>query len=722
MVKLAQTIGASGIAQGTRQMMSFGSNVIEVRQNLYDDKQQKNAIRVFPFSDIQYAGAEVAGKNSVIASCFVPVVASLDVDGKGSGLERAPVFSLKQARNIAQTTDMDGRNAVDDTKWMQMGFGMADYIFGINQNDSYNSAGKAGTFDATRRSLYSTKREASVDGTSAIRIKQYLTESQALDEITAQPSKMIIGYVIGPRDVKLYYTETAIGMMVRRMRRVVEALGPLRPRYYPLGLGHLMAGKKPWQPAKAGTRGKTPRVVEPSTKWSAGAVQYKQRALKAAGTMYIPGDQVPYGTMRRNFKYNHIMTQLGMEMMETLQAIGVDLSPSLVGATPVGQTNRDGSKAYTDSEGAGTQVAALQMLFASMFGSTSAMSTTNDFTVDEASVAAAIKDKLGMLFNSGHIHIDPGVFSYERSTSLFSAEDGMLSTDVNGLTYKGKNMSPAGIMQEFVSRYITFAVAAQCLESYMSVPLFQCHWLYVGSPKPEYVTEQLQMNFRPDVHFDGDNAMPFTLIPKTLNPGQVLCRVPTYLDCSGEAEPNSYLGIRDPLPYGNVLDIRFNGDKPMTTTEETDYTFTPIIEADSMVQTQYRNSRTVNCAVWPRPTHYSPGATRVGAIYGMMSDNASVGGDYYYQPMTGALVNDQVEGDTPVVFRAMKNAPQDSKLVADALFQGMDRETQDKQQDYWDKHEILPKDNPQTTEQDQNLEPAKDAQVFPGTTSGRREG
>ena len=141
-----------------------------------------------------------------------------------------------------------------------------------------------------------------------------------------------------------------------------------------------------------------------------------------------------------------------------------------------------------------------------------------------------------------------------------------------------------------------------------------------------------------------------------------------------------------------------------------------------MVQTQYRNSRTVNCAVWPRPTHYSPGATRVGAIYGMMSDNASVGGSYYYQPMTGALVNDQVEGDTPVVFRAMKNAPQDSKLVADALFQGMDRETQDKQQDYWDRHEILPKDNPQTTVQDQNLDPADDDMVFPGTTSGRREG
>jgi hypothetical protein len=300
----------------------------------------------------------------------------------------------------------------------------------------------------------------------------------------------------------------------------------------------------------------------------------------------------------------------------------------------------------------------------------------------------------------------------------------MLSTATNGIKYKGKNMSPAGIMSEFIAKYLTFTVAATAVEPYMSVPLYQCHWLYVGSPKPEYVTEQLQMNFRPDVHFDGSNALPFTLIPKTLNPGQVLCRVPTYLDCGetgSKTEFNEYLGIRDPLPYGNVIDIRFNGDKPVTTTEETDYTFTPIIEADSMVQTQYRNSRTVNCAVWPRPTHYSPGATRLGAIYGMMSDNAAVGGDYYYQPMTGALVNDQTESDTPVVFRAMKNAAGDSKLVADALFQGMDRGTQDLQQQYWDKHAIAPEDNPQTLG---NETPASGTdeyqQVFPGTTSGRK--
>jgi hypothetical protein len=712
MVKLAQTIGATGIAQGTRQMANFGSSVIEVRQNLYDDKQQKNAVRVFPFSDIQYAGAEIASKNSIIASCHVPVVCSVDVRNDNySQLKRAPIWSLD-----------DFRNETNDGKYMSMGFGMADYLFGVSQSQSKSSITGA-DFDESRRDLYTADKAAtgffaaSVDGTSALKIKQYLTESEALDEITAQPARMIIGYVIGPRDVKLYYTETAIGMMVRRMRRIVEALGPYKPQYYPIGLGHLAnsSGGKPWTPRKKGTaRAAKAKVVEPGTRWSAGAVQYKNRALKAEGTMYIPQDQVPYGTRRRNFKYNHIMTQLGLELMETFQAIGIDLNNSLQGVP-------SGKQAYTD-QNASTQVAALQMLFTSMFGSSPSTSTTNDFTVDEASVAAAIKDKLGMMFNSGHIHIDPGVFAYTRTgnAGLFTEPDGRLSTSVDGLKFKGESMSPAGIMNEFISRYVSFIVAATCLESYMTVPLYECHWLYVGSPKPEYVTEQLQMNFRSDVYFDGDNSSPFTLIPTELNPGQVLSRVPCYLDCDPDSQINTYLGIRDPLPYGNVIDIRFAGDRPLTTTEESDYTFTPIIEADSSVQTQYRNHRTVNCAVWPRPTHYAPGATRIAGIYGLMTDNTSVGGHYYYVPQTGTLINDNVELDDPKIFRAMKNNRQESELVSKQLMQGMTKEATDQQRAYWKDHEISEKENPQTTVEQGETDPLPVNQVFPGTTSGRR--
>jgi len=58
-------------------------------------------------------------------------------------------------------------------------------------------------------------------------------------------------------------------------------------------------------------------------------------------------------------------------------------------------------------------------------------------------------------------------------------------------------------MREFIAKYLTFNVAAEAVSSYFAVPLYECHWLYTGSPKPEYVTEQLQMNFRSDVYFDG---------------------------------------------------------------------------------------------------------------------------------------------------------------------------------------------------------------------------
>jgi len=188
--------------------------------------------------------------------------------------------------------------------------------------------------------------------------------------------------------------------------------------------------------------------------------------------------------------------------------------------------------------------------------------------------------------------------------------------------------------------------------------------------------------------------------------------------------PNSYLGVRDPLPFGSVIDIRFSGDKPLTTTEERDYTFTPIIEADSSVQTQYRNSRTINCAVWPRPTHYSPGATRMCAVYGTMSDNASVGGHYYYQPLTGTLLMDGVDDKiyrSMGVSRAGRIAQEQLK---DELLAGMGRAETKTQQEYWNKHSIKPSRNPQNVatvvkagDSDNNAEDM----VFPTTVTGRTE-
>jgi len=474
-----------------------------------------------------------------------------------------------------------------------------------------------------------------------------------------------------------------------------------------------------------GTQQTVPQVYAPTQYWNAGAVQYKASALRATGSFYIPWDQTPYSAMRRNFKYNHMLTQLGMELIETFQAIGIQMDDKL---------NRSVVKAF-DENGHRTQECALQMLFSSMFGTTLTHSPTSDFAVDETSVASGIKDKIGMMFNSGHIHIDPGVFGYDRMSeggflATTGSRAGYLSRKVTSeLTYKGQSMSPEGLMAEFIAKYVTFIVACQALESYFAVPLYQCHWLYVGSPKPEYVTEQLQMNYRSDVYFDGDNSSPFTLIPSRLNPGEVISRIPCLFNLQdddgkkGGKRPNKYLGVRDPLPYGSVQDIRYTGDKPLTTIEERDYTYTPIIEADSSVQTQYRNSRTINCAVWPRPTHYSPGATRMGAIYGLMSDNSPVGGHYYYQPLVGTMVNANVKDK---VFRATMNRPSESAAIADAILDGSGERTIKTQGDYWQKHSIMPDENPQTVTDDLVDRGSKDydgdeGNPFPTTITGRKD-
>lgn len=712
----------------------MGSHVIEVRQGLYQDRQQKDATRVFPFSDINYAGAEVSASNSVIAECMVPVVAGLGLKNNTGGLAKPEIMSLKQLK----TWSTDNKDSeLDEVKWIQSGFGMSDFLFGVQQNASFNSvkSQSGDAFNSARLALYKRPRgRATIEGTAPLEIHQYMSEDEALDEITANPARMIIGFIMGPRDVKLYYTETAIAMMTRRMRRVVEAMGPLRPTYFPIGLGHLQKNGKPWTPKGVGDDGGgTPSIQAPSGIWNAGAVQYKSNAIKATGTLYIPGDQTPYGTQKRNFKYNHIMTQLGMELMETLTAIGIDMGSNLKG---------DPIKAFTEN-GQGAQVSGLQMLFASMFGVTATHSPSSDFVVDETSVAAAMKDRLGMLFNSGHIHIDPGVFSFNRRggngfLNTEGANIGKLTSATDSdLSYKGiKGVSAELLMKEFIAKYVTFSLAAQCLENYFAVPLYRCQWLYVGSPKPEYVIEQLQMNYRSDVYFDGDNTMPFTLIPSLLNPGQVLSRVPCYLDIETSAltssgRPskgawiNTYLGIRDPLPFGSVTDIRYAGDRPLTTVEEREYTFTPIIEADASVQTQYRNSRTVNCAIWPRPSVYSPGATRLGAIYGLLSDNSSVGGHYYYQPLTGTMLNDSVKN---TIYRTMTNDSRESKKLAEQMFKGQGRKEIETQGNYWDEHSIEEKRNPQNTDAYTEAElnrlaeanPVEPA-VFPTTVSGRRE-
>lgn len=737
MVKLATTIGSSDIARSQRQLLHMGGHVLEVRQNLYSDYQEKDAAKLFPFSDIQYSGADVAATNSIIASCYVPLVTGVQDSSDGSDgtlMNKMPILS-RGVLTDKYSPGLEGTDAKSFAKaesgYLGYGPGMADHLLGMSASTSCTSFALGRKQQSAQMHNYRMERlsptwireedagaranalrEAAeagqvVVGGNPIYITGFESEDDALDTITRRPGELIMGYVIGSRDVKMYYTEAAVAMMARNLRRIVTLLGPRKPLMMPIGLGHLATDDKgtPWRP---GDSRKQCMVHPPGVNWDVGSVAYKATALRAKGSIHIPQDQVPYPTMRRNFKVNHILTQLGMEVLECASALGIDMTQDL-------DTKSRKDRLFECQSG--SEVAALQLLFGSMFGFTTAPSPINDPMIDEASVASQVKEYIGTFFSSGHIHLDPGVFAYKAGA--INSGNGLLSRRIDkGLTFKGNKYSPHGMMVEFIGRYMSFCTALAALGQYMTVPLVQAHWLYIGHPKVEYITEQMQMNFQSDVYFDGDNSLPFTLIPSRLNPSEMADRVPCYINMDLEGGPvNKYLGIRTPVPYGPVQEIRFHGDRPMTTIDEKDYTFSPVIEGDSSVITQTRNNRVINAACWPRPTHYSPGSSTLGLIYGLMHDNKRVAGHYYFVPLQGAM--NHTPSGTNKYYRAMGMGKANDPITETSrgnlhaqLEQGFDKKAAKRQRDYFDKRTITPDQNPQ------NVDGARPSQYPLGTSDG----
>jgi hypothetical protein len=139
----------------------------------------------------------------------------------------------------------------------------------------------------------------------------------------------------------------------------------------------------------------------------------------------------------------------------------------------------------------------------------------------------------------------------------------------------------------------------------------------------------------------------------------------------------------------------------MTTIEEREYDFTPIIEADSSVNQVMRNGRVLNIAVLPRPAMYIPGASTLGAISGMMSDNASVGGSYYFQQHNGPFFNDSGKGTKSQPLRQVGlPASKGNKSWAKRQLAGTASDSKGAiaMQDAIDRTSILPNRNPQDPE------------------------
>jgi len=281
MVKLAHTIGASSVAQSVRQATTLGSAVVEVRQGTWDDLQARHMFRVMPFTDIQYSGPEVAALNSVIASCLVPTVTGVDTaeSNTHTGYLSGPEYARKMMSSSGDLARMAGSSWARERWSCVSGFGMSDYLMGYSHEASMRTIvpsddgsgptnlGRGIRFDRARRALWSSSPHSSgafdanvahapneddgtnyVMGTFPIRVVEWTNEDQALDAIANNPTALMIGYVVSARDVKLFYTQTAIAMIVRRMHRVVETLGPFRPIYTHIGLGHVIQKGQAWKP------------------------------------------------------------------------------------------------------------------------------------------------------------------------------------------------------------------------------------------------------------------------------------------------------------------------------------------------------------------------------------------------------------------------------------------------------------------------------------------
>lgn len=132
----------------------------------------------------------------------------------------------------------------------------------------------------------------------------------------------------------------------------------------------------------------------------------------------------------------------------------------------------------------------------------------------------------------------------------------------------------------------------------------------------------------------------------------MISRIPCYLRTTERSKGiyNTYVGISSPDLIGTVVDKVSEGGVCVTMLEGDDIQFTPIVRGNSGILQTKRKGVTINICHLNRPEYYEPGVSKIGAIYGLMTDNASVGGFYFIQPSTGAFHDDRVPR---TMFRAL---------------------------------------------------------------------
>ena len=523
-----------------------------------------------------------------------------------------------------------------------------------------------------------------LDAALPIGIRQFETDEIATNYIANNKNRVVIGYTIGTQAVKLFYTPAAIDMVVRRFNSIYQLFGTMNPRISYLGRGHLRTKQrdendpqkyKLWTPPASDDEsldpGNTPYLHEPNLNWSCGAVPYNTKQLPANGPIYIDQNQFGWRTRKTFCKYNHVMTQLGLAFLETVNAFGAGLGEQL----------NSMSNPFKDTSSSAT-IAGLQMLFAALYGTTPATSIASDDFTEAAGASAAharTNEIMGMFFNPGHSHIDPGVLVYqnsqmedgifgmlsrlnrdnyspgqdERWDTKFNNASGILDETDTRYQLADMRVSAALLMKEAIGRLFVFSVMGAALAPHMTVPTMGANLEYRNNAGRDTVIEVLKLAHRPGVYADGSsgNKLPFDFIDSRIT-DQVVGRIPCYLRETSQNRGmyNAYIGQSTPDLMGDVVDKVSENGTCVTLIEGDDIQFTPIVRGSSGTLQTKRKGVTISIVNLRRPEYYEPGVSRLGMIYGLMSDNASVGGDYFIQPGTGVFHDPRV-GNT--IYRSL---------------------------------------------------------------------
>jgi len=460
--------------------------------------------------------------------------------------------------------------------------------------------------------------------------------------ISSDPFGNTIAVYSHNRDTHVLCHPTLYNQYGYRLRRILQDLGPLRPAVCHLGLGHLGSA--------------TGNLQRPTLGWSVGQLQYNGTSYRADGSIYIPSDYHPYSLLKRTAKFNHIVTQVGVTWMGSFGAYGCG--------------DEDG---YMPRRGTnGTIAPMLQLLWGEQFGYTASPSIPTEPFFEPETVGQRMDEHIISTFGSGILAFDAGAnldgpLDIVNALAPFMNEGPRVSSLWAGTREMGPiNEGPSrttiervwglGLGQNFytamysafdnlgdfgISRSVehVWAAVKAAIGPLFQVPMTPMTMLHSGGPRPGHVVERLQMNFRPDMAISGGTAgtKPYFLMPTCLNPGQVLTRLPCFLDINaGEAaaNPNTWLGPRDPTVLTGVETIHYDGDRPREMSDP-DYALeSPVIIRDASVGTVEKNGRPCTIHRIPRPAYHRNGASFVGVFNTLTHGIESANGNYFMYPCT----------------------------------------------------------------------------------------